>query len=106
MRSLNSVYQLMPIYKVLQVGSDSKRIAEVSNLLYIVQEKAKDALAFHREIEEAVKRNQKEDNYHRNFATVPFVGVQQPTHQSAVFENNKLSVSRALPGINLDAVIR
>jgi triacylglycerol esterase/lipase EstA (alpha/beta hydrolase family) len=59
MRSLTSVYQLLPIYKVLQIGNESHRIAEVGDLPNIVQNKAQDALAFHREIETAVKQQLK-----------------------------------------------
>ncbi len=99
MRSLPSVYQLMPIYSMLQVGDKNNRIAEVANLPNINQSKAQDALAFHREIEEAVKTNSKDDKYHELFATVPFVGVQQPTLQSAQFKNGELTVSRDLPRI-------
>ncbi|MDJ0679446.1 MAG: lecithin--cholesterol acyltransferase [Xenococcaceae cyanobacterium MO_167.B52] len=98
-RSFPSVYQLMPIYSMLQVGEENKRIAEVVNLPNIDQSKAQDALAFHREIEEAVKTNSKDDKYHELFATVPFVGVQQPTLQSAQFQKGKLTVSRDLPRI-------
>ncbi|MGK7948285.1 MAG: lecithin--cholesterol acyltransferase [Xenococcaceae cyanobacterium] len=99
MRSLPSVYQLMPIYSMLQVGEQNKRIAEVADLPNINQSKAQDALAFHREIEEAVKTNSKDDKYHELFATVPFVGVQQPTLQSAQFKKGELTVSRDLPRI-------
>ncbi len=41
----------------------------------------------------------KDDKYHELFATVPFVGVQQPTLQSAQFKNGELTVSRDLPRI-------
>ncbi len=101
MRSLPSAYQLMPIYSMLHVGDENKRIAEVANLPHIKQSKAQDALAFHREIEEAVKTNSKDDKYHELFATVPFVGVQQPTLQSAQFnkKQGELTVSRDLPRI-------
>ena len=90
--SLTSVYQLMPIYKVLQIGNESHRIAEVANLPNISQEKAQDALAFHREIETAVNSNPQD-----SYATVPFVGVQQPTLQSAELRNGKIIVSNTLP---------
>lgn len=99
MRSLPSVYQLMPIYSMLHVGDENKRIAEVANLPYINREKAKDALAFHKEIESAVETNRQNSKYHELFATVPFVGVQQPTFQSAQFKDGKLTVSRDLPRI-------
>jgi hypothetical protein len=97
MRSLTSIYQLLPIYKMLQVGNESHRIAEVSNLPNIVQNKANDALAFHREIEEAVKSNRQNSRYLNAYATVPFVGVQQPTLQSAELKNGKIIVSNTLP---------
>ncbi len=100
--SLTSIYQLIPIYPMLQVGGESKRVAEVANLPNIDQERAKNALAFHREIEAAVKTHP--DSY----ATVPFVGVQQPTLQSAEFNEGKIVVSRELPAImsnrNLDSL--
>ena len=106
MRSLPAAYQLLPIYPVLQVGNDNKRIAEVADLPHINQSMAQDALAFHREIESAVNTNCKNSEYHEQFATVPFVGVQQPTLQSATLNNGVIEVSRNLPkimqGRNLD----
>lgn len=99
MRSLTSVYQLLPIYKALQVGNESHRIAEVASLPNIAQDRAKDALAFHREIEAAVNSNRQDAKYLDSYATVPFVGVQQPTFQSAEFKEGKITVSRTLPAI-------
>ena len=99
MRSLTSVYQLLPIYKVLQINNETQRIAEVANLPHILQEKAKNALAFHREIEAAVTSNRQDANYLDAYATVPFVGVQQPTLQSAELKEGKITVSQALPVI-------
>lgn len=101
--SMTSIYQLLPIYPVLQVGDKSKRIAEAGNLPNIDPERAVNALSFHREIEAAVKGNN-----HNAYATVPFVGVQQPTLQSAELEDGKIFVSRQLPLImqnrNLDSL--
>lgn len=101
--SLTSIYQLMPIYPILQVDGASQRIAEVANLPNIDRERASMALAFHREIEAAVKANN-----HDAYATVPFVGVQQPTLQSAELSEGKIIVSRELPVImrnrNLDSL--
>ena len=100
--SMTSIYQLLPIYPVLQVGDESKRIAE-AELQNIDRQRATKALSFHREIETAVKANN-----HNAYATVPFVGVQQPTLQSARLEDGKISVSRKLPLImqnrNLDSL--
>ncbi len=103
LHSLTSIYQLMPIYPMLQVGSESKRVAEVSNLPNIDRERASKALAFHREIEAGVDANN-----HDAYVTVPFVGVQQPTLQSAELQDGKIMVSRELPLImrnrNLDSL--
>ena len=101
--SMTSIYQLLPIYPVLQIGSESKRIAEVANLPNIDRQRAANALTFHREIEAAVKVNDR-----NAYATVPFVGIQQPTLQSAQLNDDKISVSRKLPLImqnrNLDSL--
>ncbi len=101
--SLTSIYQLMPIYPILQVDNASQRISEVEGLPNIDRTRAEQALAFHREIEAAVKANN-----HDAYATVPFAGVQQPTFQSAEFKNGKVIVSRELPlslqNLNLDSL--
>lgn len=101
--SMTSIYHLLPIYPILQVDGKSKRVSEVDSLPNINQEKAKQALAFHREIEAGVKANN-----HDDYATVPFVGVKQPTFQSAEFNDGKISVSLELPSImrnrNLDSL--
>ena len=92
--SLTSIYQLLPIYPILQVDGESKRVAEVASLPNIDQETAEKALAFHREIEAGVTANN-----HNAYATVPFVGVQQPTFQFAELDNGKITVSRDLAPI-------
>ena len=99
MRSLTSIYQLLPIYKVINIDGDYHRIAEVDNLPNIDKLKAQDALAFHREIEAAVERHLKDEQYLRSFATVPIAGVHQPTLQSATLINGKLTASEDLPGV-------
>ena len=99
MRSLTSIYQLLPIYKVINIGGEYHRIAEVDNLPNIDKLKAQDALAFHREIEAAVEQHLKDERYLRSFATVPISDVQQPTLQSATFINGKLTASEDLPEV-------
>ena len=98
MRSLTSIYQLLPIYKAINIDGEYHRIAEVDNLPNIDKLKAQDALAFHREIEAAVERHLQEEQY-RSFATVPISGVHQPTLQSATLINGKLTASEDLPGV-------
>lgn len=99
MRSLTSIYQLLPIYEMLQIGDQYHRIAETDNISNIVKTRAADALAFHREIEAAVDRNIKDENYKNDFTTIPIIGIQQPTLQSALLANGKLTVSEDNPEI-------
>ncbi len=99
MRSLTSIYQLLPIYEMVKIGDDYKRIAEINNLPNIIQDRAKDALAFHREIEAAVQTNLNDERYRKSFTTVPIVGIQQPTLQSAHVLNGELTVSEDLPKV-------
>jgi len=99
MRSFTSVYQLFPIYEVVKVGDSYHRIAETDNLPYIDKQRAADALAFHREIEAAVKINWNNEDYRNNYKTIPIVGIQQPTFQSALLVDGKLTVSEHLPRI-------
>ncbi len=99
MRSLTSIYQLLPIYQVLKIGNNFHRIAETPvDLPNINQAKVADALKFHREIESAVQTNQKDEQYHL-FSTCPIVGVQQPTLQSAELKDGEIMASEALPKI-------
>jgi pimeloyl-ACP methyl ester carboxylesterase len=99
MRSLTSIYQLLPIYKVININGEYHRIAEVDNLPNVNKLKAQDALAFHREIEAAVERHLKDEQYLSSFATVPISGVHQPTLQSAALIDGKLTASEDLPEV-------
>ncbi|MBD2080627.1 lecithin--cholesterol acyltransferase [Leptolyngbya sp. FACHB-17] len=99
MRSLTSIYQLLPIYKAININGEYHRTAEVDNLPNIDKLKAQDALAFHREIETAVEQHLKNEQYLRSFTTMPISGVQQPTLQSAALMDGKLLVSEDLPAI-------
>ena len=94
MRLLTSIYQLLRIYKVININGEYHRIAEVDNLPNIDKLKAQDALAFHREIEAAVERHLKDERYLKSFTVVPISGTQQPTLQSAVLMNGTLTATR------------
>lgn len=99
MRSLTSIYQLLPIYPVLKIDDEFHRIAETPvPLPNINADKVAEALKFHREIESAVESNQKEEPYHL-FSTCPIIGVQQPTLQSAELKEGKIIASETLPRI-------
>jgi len=97
MRSLTSIYQLLPVYKVINVNGEFHRVAELNNLPNIDPLKAKDALAFHREIEAAVEQHLQNEQYRNSFTVVPISGTDQPTLQSAALINGKLVASEDLP---------
>jgi len=99
MRSFTSIYQLLPIYEVVKIGESYKRVAEADGLPNIDKLRAQDALAFYREIEAAVEQHLKLEEYRQSFSVVPIAGVQQPTLQSAVLENGKLTASEDLPAV-------
>jgi hypothetical protein len=101
LRSCTSVYQLVPIYEMLQIDGAWRRVAEVDRPLPGVDpRRAVEALAFHREIETAVNAHRNDEEYtQRGYKMLPFVGVYQPTLQSAILSGSQVSVGNDLPGI-------
>jgi len=99
MRSLTSIYQLLPRYKVININGEYHRIAEIDNLPNIDRRKAQDAYQFHLEIDAAVEQHLKDERYHKSLTTVPISGTQQPTLQSAVLKDGKLIASEDLPAV-------
>jgi pimeloyl-ACP methyl ester carboxylesterase len=93
MRSMPSIYQLLPIYEMLKTGDKYHRVAETAGVPGVVQERAARALAFHREIEDAVNAHRHDPGY----AIIPIVGFRQPTWQSAELEDGTLTVSQQMP---------
>lgn len=84
-RSLTSIYQLLPTYECWN-GGDGKlwRIAEVAGIPNVDRARAQAALAFHHEIRDAVARHERDDAYQRDrYRIIPIVGIEQPTLQSA-----------------------
>lgn len=99
MRSMPSVYELLPIWRVLVDGNDWRRVAETEGIPHMSSVRAGDAIAFHREIEEAVERHKAVPEYLANrYHIIPVVGVAQPTLQSVRIDGKSLSASRELPG--------
>src|SRR5262249_38747118 len=78
LRSCTSMYQLLPIYEVVNVSGKFHRVAEIDGIPNVSGERAAQALAFHRQIEAAVKARPA-----RGYITIPVVGSDQPTLQSA-----------------------
>jgi Lecithin:cholesterol acyltransferase len=103
LRSMTSVYQLLPRYKALKVGNEFYRIAESPiDLPNIDRAKAQDALNFYNTIDDAADVNQHNPTYRRSFVTCPIVGVIQPTQQSAELIDGRLTTSGILPTWLLD----
>lgn len=86
LRSLPSVYQLLPIYPC--VGDDPfklHRIEDLPELGELDMDAARAGIAFHREIERAVEENMKDPRYSASrYQLLPVVGTYQPTFLSAV----------------------
>lgn len=98
MRSFTSVYQLLPIYKVVTTGGVYERVAEIDGIPGVIRTRAEQALAFHRAIEDAVTEHRKDVEYlEHGYKTVPVIGTRQPTSQSAELRGGRLTVSRELP---------
>jgi pimeloyl-ACP methyl ester carboxylesterase len=98
MRSFPSVHQLLPIYRALQVDGEYVRVTETDDVPGIDPALARDALAFHREIEAKVTEHRSDDMYRRDgYALLPVVGTRQPTLQSARLVGSQLSVTADLP---------
>jgi hypothetical protein len=91
MRSFTSVYQLLPFYRVVQVGGGKyHRVPVCQDLEGVDKERAKEARKFHMEIKEAVTSNRKEQEYLDEFKVVTMVGVWQPTLLSAAIFGKRL----------------
>jgi hypothetical protein len=86
LRSFTSVYQLLPIYECYDPGDGSglKRVGESVGIPNVDAQRAAEALAFHREIENAVESNSRDERYRKErYSIFPIVGTHQPTFQGA-----------------------
>jgi pimeloyl-ACP methyl ester carboxylesterase len=98
LRSFTSIYQLLPIYKMLRVGGATIRIAEADGIPNVVRSRAEAALEFHRAIESAVIEHSKNAGYREHgYKIIPVVGTYQPTLQSAELNDERLTVANELP---------
>jgi pimeloyl-ACP methyl ester carboxylesterase len=92
-RSFTSTYQLLPIYKLVNVGGTHQYVSEVKQLPGISPQAAARGEIFHREIQIAADTRSTTLPY----LLFPIVGTDQPTHQSALLEGGILEVSANLP---------
>ena len=98
LRSLTSVYQLLPIYPCVETPSGLARVAETS-VPNVDPAKAAAALQFHRDIEAAVTRNQTDSAYRdHGYAVGPIVGIFQPTNQSVQVDGGGIRILQSYDG--------
>jgi pimeloyl-ACP methyl ester carboxylesterase len=100
-RSLTAIYQLLPIYKCYDPGNGTLvRVAE-ADIPNVDRQKAEAALRFHREIEEAVKENQKLEKYREEgYRMYPVVGIRQETSQAGIRDGNRVRMVTSHPGLD------
>jgi pimeloyl-ACP methyl ester carboxylesterase len=96
-KTFPSIYQLLPIYEVIESEGGRGRVAESAGIPGVDCGMAAAALRFHREIEDAVKRNRAETAYREGYKTIPFVGTDQPTSQVSALESCGVVVRRDCP---------
>jgi hypothetical protein len=103
LRSFSSAYELLPIYRVIDVAGDFKRIEDVAGIPGI--DSARVARArndFHEQIIKAVEAHQKDVAYRNSYKIIPIVGTRQPTLQAATFTNGVLTANEIVPSKNED----
>lgn len=96
LRSFDSVYQLLPTYRVIEGADGYKRVTEAGPIPGIDPQRAAAAMEFHNAISTAVEA--RKDSAQSN-AYVPFliVGTRQPTLQSAALSNGQIVARTTLP---------
>jgi hypothetical protein len=84
-RQFTGVYQLLPVFECWDDGSGAlKRVGETSGIPNVDAARAADALAFHREIEQAVTTNRALAAFQSGgYELYPIVGIAQKTNLSA-----------------------
>lgn len=103
LRSMTSVYQLLPIYPCIDTGDGLVRPSEARNVPNLDRVRAAEALAFHRAISTAVDNHLKEASYvEEGYRCHPIVGTFQPTWQSAVVREGGVDLLRTIGGCDID----
>jgi pimeloyl-ACP methyl ester carboxylesterase len=103
LRSLPSVYQLLPIYPCVDVGAaELARVAaaaQAASLPNVDARRAADARAFHAEIEQAQSANVASAAYaDGGYTLIPVVGIEQPTFQSVLAKGGGVEMLRSYAG--------
>lgn len=98
LRSLTSVYQLLPIYPAVESAGDTRRVAEIE-IAGVAPLRAAEALGFHRQVENAVAEHQADPAYGgAGYHIHPVVGIGQPTLQGARLDGASVEMLRSLDG--------
>ena len=102
LRSLTSVYQLLPIYPCVVHGAGLLRVADAAQAGALTQvdiTRAIAARAFHQEIQDAQAANAQSAEYaERGPRLIPVVGIEQPTAQTAEMAGGKLTLVNRYEG--------
>lgn len=93
LRTFNSVYQLLPIYRVVQRDNAYLRVADLDAIEGISAQKARDALAYHEAMRQAAEQRRAIEQHRNAYLTFPVVGVRQTTLQSARVDGRRVVVS-------------
>jgi hypothetical protein len=103
LRSLTSVYQLLPTYPCIDDGGGPlRRPAETNGFPHLDLARAGEALAFHRAIEKAVADHEKDSAYLDGRPRLePIVGTDQPTSNAGKVAGDKLAISQSIDGDRL-----
>jgi pimeloyl-ACP methyl ester carboxylesterase len=105
LRSLPSVYQLLPRHPILKIGEDYQSVAHSTvPLPNIDRQKALDAWNFHDEIEAAVQRHLDDAQYLRSYKINPIIGIKQNTKLSAILQGDKIDTSQTELPAGIDPI--
>jgi hypothetical protein len=99
-RQLTGLYQLLPIFECYDAG-DGKlvRVGETTGIPNVDSAKSAAALAFYREIEDAVAANQKLPQYQSSgYRIFPVIGIAQQTNLSARLTGGKVEMLQTYKG--------
>ena len=99
-REFTAVYQLLPIFECYDGGNGKLvRVGETSGIPNVDAGKAAAALAFHREIGNAVAANQKLPQYQSGgYRSTRWSGLAQQTNLSARLDGNKVTMLQTYKG--------
>jgi pimeloyl-ACP methyl ester carboxylesterase len=93
LRTCTSAYQLLPIYKMIDVGMDEDRRVDDVDIAGVDRQRARAAREqFHDAIKNAVAARSD-----RGYLTFTFSGLDQPTLQSASLEGNTITAHEEVP---------